>query len=105
MMQGAQALRDAFIHYVIDPVLMLMFTLGFFYFTLGLVQFLWAMRDGKVSDDGKEHMKWGLFGMFVMSSVWGIIGLIDNTFGLGYNNNYRDPNINASQIPNLERVR
>ncbi|NBV76777.1 hypothetical protein EBR66_01265 [bacterium] len=104
MVQGAQAIRDAAITYVIDPILMLMFSLGFFFFVLGIVEFLWKMKDGKVSEEGKEHMKWGLLGMVIMSSIWGIIALIDNSLGLNLGNP-RNPNIDASQIPSLERIR
>ena len=45
--------------------------------------FLWNLEDGGDNSEGKQHMIWGIIGMFIMVSIWGIIGLLDNTFNLG----------------------
>jgi hypothetical protein len=69
---------------------------------LGIVEFLYAMaKGGTAGDEGKEHMKWGVIGMVIMSSVWGIIALISNTFGLNIGDP-RNPNINVNQLPNIQ---
>jgi hypothetical protein len=39
------------------------------------------MREGADHKQGLQHMLYGLLGMFIMVSVWGIIGLITNTIG------------------------
>jgi len=58
------------------------FTLGLFFFIWGLIEFLWGLKDGKVDENGKNHMVYGLVGMLIMVSVYGIISLIMNTFGI-----------------------
>ena len=81
-MGGEQILKN-FVTYLINPAILLIFTAGFFLFVWGLVQFLLNLDKGGENDEGKQHMLWGIVGMFVMASVYGIIALLDNTFELG----------------------
>ncbi len=76
------ALLDRIETYVIDPIIAVIFSLGLLLFFVGIVEFLWGIKDGKPSDEGKQHMLWGLAGMLIMVSVFGIINLIVNTFDL-----------------------
>ncbi len=66
--------------YIINPILLIIFSLGFLLFVYGLVIFLMDIGDGKNRQTGINHMLWGIGGMLIMSSVDGIIALIDNTF-------------------------
>lgn len=72
--------------YIIDPVLLVVFALGFLLFVYGLVEFLWKINEGGDNKEGKQHMVWGIVGMLIMVSVYGILGLIDDTFGLDFSN-------------------
>lgn len=67
--------------YIVNPAILVLFALGFFLFTFGLVEFLWHINQGGHTDEGKQHMLWGVVGMFVMASVYGIIMLLANTVG------------------------
>ncbi len=74
------------VQYVINPALLIVFALGFLYFVYGLVEFLVRVNEGGKTDEGKQHMVWGIVGMLVMVSVYGILKLIDNTFQLNFSN-------------------
>ncbi len=67
---------------IINPLILLVFACGFLLFMWGLVKFIWNSREGEINDDGKQHMLWGIVGMFIMVSVYGIITLITQTFGI-----------------------
>jgi hypothetical protein len=82
-MSATSDLVSKFSQYVINPAILIVFSFGFFLFIWGLVVFLWSLGEGGESGTGKQHMLWGIVGMLVMVSVWGIIGLIENTFGIG----------------------
>lgn len=82
-MQGVSDVVSKFKVYIIDPAILVVFALGFFLFIYGLVEFLWKLNSGGDNDEGKKHMMWGLVGMLIMISVYGIISLLDNTFNLG----------------------
>jgi len=82
-MQAAEQLLSKFINLIINPLILVVFAAGFFMFVWGLVQFILDLDEGAHRAEGIEHMKWGIVGMFVMVSVYGIIALLSNTFGLG----------------------
>jgi hypothetical protein len=82
---------------IINPAILVVFTAGFLLFTYGLVVYMYNIREGKGHDDGVRHMLWGLAGMLIMISVYGIIGLISNTIGVDPNNP-----VDPSRIQNVD---
>lgn len=81
-MESGEEILQRIITYVIDPALRVIFTLGLLMFIWGIIEFLWGVKDGKADEKGKSHMVYGLLGMLIMVSVYGIIALIINSFGL-----------------------
>ena len=71
---------------IIGPAILVVFACGFLLFVYGLVEFLWKLNEGGDNSEGKQHMIWGIVGMLIMVSVWGILDLLDNTFGLDFRN-------------------
>ncbi|HWP61038.1 MAG TPA: hypothetical protein VN495_00335 [Candidatus Paceibacterota bacterium] len=87
-------LMGNFATYLLNPAIKLLFAAGALYFVWGLVLFLKALSEGGNTKTGRDHMLWGVLGMFIMVSALGIITLLSNTFGLGVNSNgsYTPPN-------------
>ena len=84
-MGATSNLISKFVTFIVDPAILVIFAAGFFLFLWGLVQFLWNLEEG-ANSDGKQHMLWGIVGMLIMVSVYGIITLIDTTFELDISN-------------------
>ena len=95
-MGAGEQLLERIINYIVDPAIRVVFTAGLFLFLWGLVEFLWGLKEGKSQEDGKRHMIWGMVGMLIMVSVYGIIALIVNTFGI----NLRNPDV--SRVNNVQ---
>lgn len=85
-MNAAGNLIGRFVDYIINPAILIVFAAGFFLFLWGLVMFLWNIEEGGENATGKRHMMWGIVGMLIMVSVYGIINIIDNTFQLQFAN-------------------
>jgi uncharacterized RDD family membrane protein YckC len=83
-MPALSDLVSRFTEFIIDPAILVVFAGGFFYFVWGLVEFLWTLRGGGETSTGKNHMIWGVVGMLVMVSVFGIISVINDTFSLNF---------------------
>lgn len=77
---------DRFWSLIISPLILVVLACGFFLFVWGLVQFLWNLNEGGDNKVGKDHMLWGIVGMLIMVSVYGILNLLSNTFGLNFSN-------------------
>ncbi len=57
--------------------------------SLSLVVFLWGIfkfiKDGsndKSREEGRQFMFWGIIGLAVMVSVWGLVRILTNTIGV-----------------------
>ncbi len=82
-MDAATTLLGNFVTYIVNPAILLVFAAGFAWFMYGLLQFMWKLNSGEASAEGKNHMIYGLIGMLIMISVYGLIRLIDETFSFG----------------------
>lgn len=68
--------------FIIQPILGIIFALAFVLFLWGVTQFMMHPEDDDVRTQGKNHMIWGLVGMFIMVSVTTIISIIKASLGL-----------------------
>ena len=39
-------------------------------------------EGGEKKEEGKQFMMWGMVGIFVMVSVWGLVAIVSDTFQL-----------------------
>jgi hypothetical protein len=67
---------------ILNPLIVLMFALALVLFLWGATRFIWKNDSDEERRTGAQHMLWGVFGMFIMVSVWAILWIIVNTFGL-----------------------
>lgn len=51
-------------------------------FIWGLVKFIAKAGNEQAREEGKKVMVWGIVAIFVLFSIWGIIGFIENSLEL-----------------------
>lgn len=79
----------AFIHkinqVIINPIILLLFAVAVLVFLYGVFSYIRESdsEDGRAT--GARHILSGVFGMFIMISVFGIIHFILNTIGVSPN--------------------
>lgn len=65
---------------IINPIIIILFAIATVYFVFGILEYLFKSKnDPGAIKAGAKHMGWGLFGMFIMVSVFGLLQLIVNT--------------------------
>lgn len=67
--------------FIVTAVIPLIFALAFMFFLWGVFKFMRA-SDAKAKQDSQKLIWWGLIGLFVMVSVWGIIRILGMTLGI-----------------------
>ena len=70
---------------LMGAALPLMVGIALLVFLWGLVRFLAKGGDSKAVEDGRRLMIWGVVALFVMVSVWGLVGFIQRNLGI-FNN-------------------
>ena len=70
--------------FILNPIIILLFVVALLVFFWCLVEFIYKACSEDGRETGKRNMIWGIVGMVVMVSVYGIIRLVLNTFGIPY---------------------
>ena len=65
---------------VLKVVIYFLFTFAFIYTLYGAFRFIGAEGDSR--DKWRDVIVYGIIGLFVMTSIWGLVGILDGTFGL-----------------------
>ncbi len=68
----------------LNPLVYLVISLATLAFVWGIFKYIRADGDDKA--DGKQFIIWGIVGLFIIISFWGLVGILTGTFGL--NNSY-----------------
>jgi succinate dehydrogenase/fumarate reductase cytochrome b subunit len=84
-------LVNNFVDVIINPLILLLISAALLLFFWGLFRLLWDLSNGGTGAEGKQHILWGLIGLVIMISVWGIIELIANSIG-------SDTTVNVEQL-------
>jgi len=74
------------------PIVVGLALLGFFW---GLAVFIFSAGNAKKQAQGRSIMIWGILALFIMLSVFGIIGTLQSTFDVG------NPTLNTNNIPSV----
>ncbi|VAW32744.1 hypothetical protein MNBD_CPR01-163 [hydrothermal vent metagenome] len=64
---------------VVIPAL---FTLAFLFFVYGIVKYFFLSGDSTKRTEAHSFVLWGVLGMVLLFSVWGLIHLLLVTFGI-----------------------
>ncbi|MGB3922275.1 MAG: hypothetical protein WBL19_03355 [Minisyncoccia bacterium] len=67
---------------ILNPLIILVFAIALVIFLWGIVQFIASQTADEERETGKRKIFWGLFGMFIMISAYGLIRLILGTIGV-----------------------
>lgn len=66
---------------ILNPIIAILFALAFVYFVWGVAKYIWSPDNEKARTDGQQAMLWGVIGMFIMVSVFGIMRFLISSIG------------------------
>ncbi len=81
---------------VLGALVPLIIGLALLFFLWGMLVYLWNGDDEDKREESKSFMLWGVIGLFVMVSVWGLVSLVANSF------NFHLPGGLVPTLPNKE---
>lgn len=67
---------------IVNPLIRLMFAAATIVFAWGIIQFISSTENDEKREEGKRTMLWGVIGMFIMLTVYGIVAALLGTFGI-----------------------
>lgn len=80
--EDVETLISKFNKLILNPLIDMMFVIAFAFFLYGVFEFIvGGSKSADAKTKGKSHMFWGIIGMAIMFSVFGIIKFIMTTIG------------------------
>ena len=73
--------------------------IALFVFIWGIVTFIVKSGDDKEIAAGKKRMIWGVVALFVIVSVWGLVALLGQLFGVQTTQTCPSPSIVVDGVP------
>jgi uncharacterized membrane protein YjfL (UPF0719 family) len=68
---------------IINPLITFLFALATLFFIYGVAEYFILNKDDSTArSEGAQHILWGVIGMFIMLSAYGIVRLIMATVGV-----------------------
>ena len=64
---------------ILNPLIRLMFAVALVVFLWGIIEYIKGAGSPDSREQGTKHIIWGLVGLFIMVSVYGILTLFKNT--------------------------
>jgi fumarate reductase subunit D len=89
-----------FINNLLNTLLPLIIAAAVVYFVYGIARYVMA-GDEAAKEAAKDKIIYGVIGLFVMVSVWGLVNILTNTFFGGSVTNGAPSNVN-DQIPDVQ---
>lgn len=81
---------------VINKLIPLVIGAGVLVFLWGVLMYVLAQGESEKREEGKKFMIWGIVALFVMTSVWGLVKLLQSTAGVGNSTAPSTPKIPTS---------
>ena len=75
----------ATVQYLLNIIVPIVMTLALIYFFLGLAKYIYSASDDEKKGEGRNQMIYGVIALFVMATVWGLVGVLNQTFLGGTN--------------------
>ncbi|MDO8555375.1 MAG: hypothetical protein Q7R75_02320 [bacterium] len=67
---------------LINPALYLLLAIAVIIFIYGIIEMIAGAANDKKREEGRQHLMWGIIGLFIMLGVWGIISIIKDSIAL-----------------------
>jgi len=66
---------------ILNPIIAILFSLALAYFVYGVALYIWNPDNEEARVKGRLGMLWGVVGMFIMVSVFGIMSFLISSIG------------------------
>jgi cell division protein FtsW (lipid II flippase) len=78
----AVSLAQFVARFINGQLIPLFILLALVYVIYAAVEFIREKEDSQSKSEKKQQMFWGIIGLFVILTIWSLVGIIENTFNI-----------------------
>lgn len=87
---------------ILNPLIEFSFIIALGVFLFGVMEFIRGADNKEKREKGRQHMLWGVIGLFIMMAVFGLITLLTNTLGIsGVRFNKKEQKFSPPELQDL----
>lgn len=75
---NGEAVLGKIVSEFLSPLYQLAVGFAFCYFLYGVIKFIYNINDPEKKNIGKQHLLWGMIGLFIIFSVGGILQVLNS---------------------------
>ncbi len=90
---GVADVLDAVLYWISTYIIPILIAVALLYFFWGIITYIRKAGDEKERGNARAMMMWGIIALFVMVSAWGLVSILQDTFGIS------DESVNPPSIP------
>lgn len=79
---GAENLFITIREFISGRLIPVFVALALAYTLYSIFQFMAAVDNSQQRDEKKQQIFWGIIGLFVITSIWGLVAIVGESFGL-----------------------
>jgi len=83
-MNDVRGIFNFFTCLLLDSLVPLLITVAIVLFIIGVIRYVLNANDSTKREEGRNFMIWGIVGLFAIVSIWGLVKLLTNTFGISF---------------------
>ncbi len=83
---------------IIDIATIVAVAIALLFFIWGLAQYILS-GPGEKADEGRQRMIYGIIALFVIVSIWGLVNVLNSTFGVTQGGSATLPSVTGTIIP------
>lgn len=95
LMASAQRVQNIItdIRNIVDQLIPLALAVALLAFFWGLIKYIWGAGGAETKADGQKIMTAGIIGLFLMVAIWGVVGILANTFNISTGTTQKPPSV------------
>jgi hypothetical protein len=82
---------------ILNFIIPILVILGVIYFIWGVISYVMGKSE-EAKSEGRNRMIYGIIGLFVIVSIWGLVGVLGSTFNI----NNQGGTLNTNQLPQIQ---
>jgi uncharacterized membrane protein YidH (DUF202 family) len=87
---------------ILNTATVLIISIAVIWIIINVVRFFVGAKDSEKRHDGIMQVIWGIVGIFIIISIWGLVSILKNSFGTNDTASQGINNVEVQSVPQIQ---